>query len=94
MISFGRTRLAVRQASEHTSTKMAVNKLQSRLNEIDTMYGFFKEERSYFRNRKFVKARKLVIYRQMLLTSKKAMSCSFVYTNMKMSLESYQVNFK
>lgn len=66
------TRLAVRQASEHTSTKMAVNKLQSRLNEIDTMYGFFKEERSYFRNRKYVKARKLVIYRQMLLTSKKS----------------------
>lgn len=66
------TRLAVRQASEHTSSKMAITKLQSRLNELDTMYGFFAEERSYFRNQKFVKARKLVVYRQMLTTTKKS----------------------
>ena len=66
-------RLAVRQASEHTSTKMAITKLQSRLNELDTMYGFFKEERSYFKNQKYVKARKLVVYRQMLTTSKKSL---------------------
>ena len=67
------TRLAVRQASEHTSTKMAINKLKTRLNEIDTMYSFFKEERSYLRNQKYVKARKLVVYRQMITTSKKSL---------------------
>lgn len=67
------TRLAVRQASEHTSTKMAITKLQSRLNELDTMYGFFKEERSYFKNQKLVKVRKLVVYRQMLTTTKKSL---------------------
>ncbi|MGN7478477.1 aromatic acid exporter family protein [Solibacillus silvestris] len=66
------TRLAVRQASEHTSTKMAITKLKSRLNELDTMYDFFKEERGYFKNQKYVKARKIVVYRQMLLTSKKS----------------------
>lgn len=66
------TRLAVRQASEHTSTKMAITKLKSRLNELNTMYDFFKEERGYFKSQKYVKARKLVIYRQMLLTSKKS----------------------
>ncbi len=67
------TRLAVRQASEHTSTKMAITKLESRLKELDTMYEFFKEERSYFKNQKYIKARKLVIYRQMLTTSKKSL---------------------
>lgn len=67
------TRLAVRQASEHTSTKMALTKLKSRMNELDTMYDFYKEERSYFRNQKFVKSRKLVVYRQMITTSKKSL---------------------
>lgn len=67
------TRLAVRQASEHTSTKITITKLQSRLNELDTMYDFFKEERSYFKNQKYIKARKLVIYRQMLTTTKKSL---------------------
>ncbi|MEO4055468.1 aromatic acid exporter family protein [Solibacillus sp. CAU 1738] len=67
------TRLAVRQASEHTSTKMALTKLKTRLLEIDTLYELYKEERQYFKNKKFVKARKLVIYRQMIITSKKSL---------------------
>jgi len=66
------TRLAVRQASEYTSTKMALKKLMSRMNEVDNLYDFYKEERHYFRNQKFVKARKLVVYRQMITTSKKS----------------------
>lgn len=67
------TRLAVRQASEHISTKTALNKLHSRTTEINTMYGFYKEERGYFKNAKFKKARKLVIYRQMITTSNKSL---------------------
>lgn len=66
------TRLAARQASEHTSTKSALKKLKSRMDEIDKMYGFFKEERSYFKKERFKKARKLVLYRQMITTSKKS----------------------
>lgn len=67
------TRLAIRQASEHTSTKMALKKLMSRMNEVDNLYDFYQEERKYFRNKKFVKARKLVVYRQMITTSKKSL---------------------
>ena len=67
------TRLAVRQASEHTSTKMALKKLMSRMSEVDNLYDFYQEERKYFRNKKFVKARKLVVYRQMITTSKKSL---------------------
>lgn len=67
------TRLAARQASEHTSTKSALKKIKKRMDEIDNMYGFFKEERSYFKKGKFIKARKLVLYRQMITTSKKSL---------------------
>lgn len=67
------TRLAVRQASEHTSTKMALNKLRSRLTQIDTLFELYKEERRYVKNQKYEKARKLVIYRQMMTTSKKSL---------------------
>lgn len=67
------TRLAVRQASGHSSTKSAVKKLQSRMSEIDKMYGFFKEERSYLKKETSIKARKLVVYRQMIQTSKKSL---------------------
>lgn len=67
------TRLAARQASEHTSTKQAIKKIESRMDEIDTMFGFFMEDRSYFKKEQFIKARKLVLYRQMITTSKKSL---------------------
>jgi len=67
------TRLAVRQASEHTSTKGALSKFKSRMLRVDTLYDLYKEERNYFKNKKYVKARKLVVYRQMILTSKKSL---------------------
>ncbi|HJH11015.1 MAG TPA: aromatic acid exporter family protein [Metalysinibacillus jejuensis] len=67
------TRLAIRQASEHTSTKAALAKFKERMNRVETFYGFYKEERSYFKHKKYVKARKLVVYRQMITTSKKSL---------------------
>lgn len=67
------TRLAVRQASEHTSTKKALTKLDNRVSEVATLYDLYKEERNYVRNKKFVKARKLVVYRQMITTTRKSL---------------------
>ena len=67
------TRLAARSASEHTSTKMALKKLNSRYREIDSMFNLYKEERGYYkRQQRNAKARKLVVYRQMIITTKKS----------------------
>ncbi|GGG32380.1 UPF0421 protein YgaE [Lysinibacillus alkalisoli] len=67
------TRLAIRQASEHASAKAALSKFNTRMSRVEILYGFYKEERSYFGHKKFVKARKLVVYRQMITTSKKSL---------------------
>ena len=66
------TRLAVRQASEHTSTKHALKKLKGRLSDVNKMYDFYTEERSYLKKQRFIKARKLVLYRQMIVTTKRS----------------------
>lgn len=67
------TRLAVRQASEHTSTKMALTKLNGRLEGLNSLYSLYREERYYRKRDIYAKARKLVLYRQMLLTTKKSL---------------------
>lgn len=67
------TRLAIHQASEHTSTKAAIAKMKKNRNEVENLYEFFKEERDYFNKNKFVKSRKLVVYRQMITTSMKSL---------------------
>ncbi len=64
------TRLAGRQASEHVATKKSLNKLKERLSQVDQLYSLFKEERSYFKKSSRAKTRKLVIYRQMIATSR------------------------
>ena len=63
-------RLAGRQASEHIATKKSLDKLKERLTQTDLLYSLFKEERSYLKRNPMAKARKLVIYRQMIATSK------------------------
>ncbi|WP_438312662.1 FUSC family protein [Sporosarcina sp. FA9] len=64
------TRLAGRQASEHIATKKSLSKLKERLTNIDQVFSLFKEERSYFKKTSRAKGRKLVIYRQMIATSR------------------------
>ncbi len=64
------TRLAGRQAAERIATKKAIANLKDLLTEIDQTYLLFKEERSYFKKTTRAKTRKLVIYRQMVTTSR------------------------
>jgi len=64
------TRLAGRQASDHIATKKSLTKLKERLSQVDQLYMLFKEERSYFKKNTRSKARKLVVYRQMVATSR------------------------
>ena len=66
------TRLAKKQASEHIATKQTLEKIRERLIKIDQFYLFYKEERSYFRHEKRAKARKLVVYRQMIVVANKS----------------------
>ncbi len=64
------SRLAGRQASEHSATKKSLSKLKERLIQIDQLYSLFKEERSYFKKTSATKARRLVVYRQMIATTR------------------------
>lgn len=65
-------RLAVRQASEHTSTKQSLRRLRKQFERVNNLYKLFKEERGYTKKARNMKHRKLVVYRQMLITMTKS----------------------
>ncbi|ALC92114.1 hypothetical protein AM500_21805 [Bacillus sp. FJAT-18017] len=67
-------RLSTRNASDHTLLKTDIEKLKDTLLKIDLTYTMYKEERSYFKRDDAVKARKLVIYRQMISTARRALA--------------------
>jgi len=69
-------RLTIRHASQHKLLKNDIRKMQTTIRELDTLYGMFKEERSYlsfFKKETLTKSRKLVIYRQMISTARRSL---------------------
>lgn len=66
-------RINTRHASEHTLLKNDIEKLKDKVIKLDQLYLMYKEERNYFKKNDIVKARKLVIYRQMISTAKRAL---------------------
>jgi uncharacterized membrane protein YgaE (UPF0421/DUF939 family) len=65
-------RINTRHASEHTFLKKDIEKIKEDLIKLNQLYIMYKEERSYFKRNTIAKARKLVIYRHMISTTKKA----------------------
>ena len=66
-------RIAVRNASDHGSTKHAIDQMKDRLIRIDQLYLFFKEERGYTKKSIHIKGRKLVVYRELISASYKSL---------------------
>ena len=68
-------RLMIRHDAEHIVLKDALQKIQDELIETNNLYKLYKEERNYFfKKHEFTKARKLVVFKQMITTAEKAVS--------------------
>ncbi|MBY0121871.1 aromatic acid exporter family protein [Bacillus sp. S/N-304-OC-R1] len=66
-------RLTIRHASEHKLLKNDIGKMKETVRSLDHLYSMYKEERNYFKKDTMSKSRKLVIYRQMISTAKRAL---------------------
>jgi uncharacterized membrane protein YgaE (UPF0421/DUF939 family) len=66
-------RLSTRHDFDHHLLKTEIDKLKENIIHMGQFYTMYKEERSYFKKISFEKSRKLVIYRQMHSTAKKAL---------------------
>lgn len=64
-------RQSTRHASEHQLLKNDIEKMKEDLRKLDELYFMYKEERSYLKKNTLVKSRKLVVYRQMILSTKR-----------------------
>lgn len=66
-------RFSIRHASEHHLLKNDIEHIKDDLIKLDQLFLMFKEERNYFKKLNLVKTRKLVLYRQMITTTKRAL---------------------
>lgn len=66
-------RLSMRQSTEHSILKEDIEKLKEKMIKLDQTYLLYKEERSYFKKTTYVKSRKLVLFRQAIITGNRAL---------------------
>jgi uncharacterized membrane protein YgaE (UPF0421/DUF939 family) len=66
-------RITSRHAAEQSLIKNEIEQLKENLEKLEQIFLFYKEERNYLRKNDLVKSRKLVIYRQMIATSKRGL---------------------
>ncbi|MGP4071686.1 FUSC family protein [Piscibacillus sp. B03] len=65
-------RVTTRHISDQPALKREIQRLQEDITRLDQTYMLFSEERTYTRRKGFVRARKLVLFRQLITTTKKA----------------------
>ncbi|TDQ33741.1 FUSC family protein [Aureibacillus halotolerans] len=68
-------RLSNYHMTEQHALKEDIEKLKEKLVKLEQVYLLYKEERVYSKKKKFAKARKLVVFRQMLATANRAHFC-------------------
>ncbi|MGN8646892.1 FUSC family protein [Gracilibacillus sp. HCP3S3_G5_1] len=66
-------RISTRHLSDNPALRVEIDRLQRELRQIDTTYLLFSEERIYSRKTRMPKLRKLVIFRQMINTSRRSL---------------------
>lgn len=67
-------RLIIRHDAEHIALKEGLQTLRDEMIETNNFYLLYKEERDYFKKNEYTKGRKLVVFRQMITTTEKAIS--------------------
>lgn len=66
-------RMNIRHASEHQAVKEDIEKLKENMIKLDQLYLMYKEERLYSQKTRYQKSRKLVLYRQMINATNRAL---------------------
>lgn len=65
--------LLTRNEAEYSTLKKDLDKLKESLNKSEDVFQLYKEEREYFRKNEYARMRKVVLFRQMLHSSKKGL---------------------
>jgi len=67
-------RMNLYHASEHTLLKEDIEKMKDNVAKMNQLFDFYKEERTYSTKKRFVKSRKLVLFRQMITVTTRALT--------------------
>lgn len=87
-------RVTTRQLSDEPALKYEITRIQDELRRIDHTYLLYSEERTYFKGSRFSKGRKLVLFRQLITTTKKSFDVLKAFYRLEHKIEQIPEDFQ
>lgn len=87
-------RITTRHLSDEPALKGEIKRIDKEISHMDQTYLFFSEERTYLRKNRLSKARKLILFRQLITTTKKSYDVLKSYHQLSEKIESIPTKFQ
>ncbi|SDK33888.1 FUSC family protein [Sediminibacillus albus] len=87
-------RVTTRHLSDEPALKGEIARIQDEIRYIDQTYLLYSEERTYLKKNKYAKARKLIVFRQLIATTKKSFDVLKAFYQLDEKIESIPKNFQ
>lgn len=87
-------RITTRHLSDDPALKGEITRIQQEVRRMDQTYLLFSEERSYFKKNRLAKARKLIVFRQLIATTRKSFDVLKAFHHLDERIKSIPTNFQ
>ncbi|WP_117149080.1 FUSC family protein [Paraliobacillus zengyii] len=87
-------RITTRHLSDNPSLKGEIGRIQEDIRRMDHTYLLFSEERTYLKKNRFSKARKIIVFRQLIATTRKSFDVLKAFHHLDESIKSIPSNFQ
>lgn len=87
-------RVTTRQLSDEPALKYEITRIQDDMRWVDHTYLLYSEERTYFKGTRFSKGRKLVLFRQLITTTKKSFDVLKAFYRLEHKIEQIPEEFQ
>ncbi|WP_079478423.1 FUSC family protein [Halobacillus salinus] len=87
-------RVTTRQLSDEPALKYEITRIQDDMRWVDHTYLLYSEERTYFKGTRFSKGRKLVLFRQLITTTKKSFDVLKAFYRLEHKIEQIPEDFQ
>lgn len=87
-------RVTTRHLSDYPALKGEIDRIENEINQIDSMYTLFYEERTYLKKNRLSKARKLIVFRQLISTTRTALDVLKAFNRLDEKIENIPSDFQ
>lgn len=87
-------RITTRHLSDRPALREEIERIDNELMNVDHTYSLYQEERTYFKKRRFQKARKLILFRHLMATTRKSFDVLKTFCKLENELDKVPEEFR